>query len=42
MAIGRVNDRDVIVSAGGLDSTMRIWDPATGTTLHTADLLTSA
>lgn len=38
VALGMVDRRDVIVS-GGPDETVRIWDPATGMTLHTADLL---
>ena len=29
MAIGRIGDRDVIVS-GSVDGTVRVWDAATG------------
>ena len=32
VAIGRIGDRDVIVS-GGYDKTVRIWDAATGQAL---------
>ncbi len=38
VALGRLGDRDVIIS-GGNDGTVRVWNPATGTTLHVADLL---
>jgi WD40 repeat protein len=38
VAIGRVGDRDVIVS-GGNDRTVRIWDPTRGTDIAVQDTL---
>lgn len=37
VALGRVGDRDVIVS-GSWDETVRIWDAASGTACDTIDL----